>query len=543
MKMARLTTLNDYLALVVRRKWWIIVPFLALSAFSVLFARVIPDAYISETMILIQPRDVPTDFVRDLISGSTDQRLSSIEQTILSRTNLLKICSEFESSMVQYRGLNDEAKVAKLKNQILIMFPTERFRGTYLPVTHIRISFRDKNPELAQKIADRLTSLFIEQDARTRENQVFGTTQFLKSQLDRVEEDLKQSEESLKILKERYRNQMPDQRDTNLRILDRLQLELTATIEALDRSITNQMTLEREISETSSVIVQEPPRDAEPAIAPVTNPLVEEYRKKELEYKQLAARVTERHPDLQRVKAELEGLRKEIPPEDLEVIDAPVLEPPSPDIVPNPAYQKLTAQLQQTKTEIEIRERRKKQIEAEMSRYNQWVENTPRVEQEIAALWRENEDLQNQYEDIKNKLSQAKMAESLESLQKGAQFVVVDPANYPLEAAPPSRLVIMLVGFAISLMAGFALAFLVDLSNQKVFTEFELEKLLKAPVLAEIPSIVTVSDLRRARRMQFLQASLFLIFAGVYMAGLYYLYLRQSVLLNLMAPLIERIRG
>ncbi len=541
--MARLTTLNGYLALLVRRKWWIIVPFLALSAFSVLFARVIPDAYISDTMIMIQPREIPTDFVGDLISGSTDQRLSSIEQTILSRTNLLKICSEFENSMDQYHGLNNEAKVAKLKSQILIRFPTEGSGGSYMPVTHIRISFRDNNPELAQKIAGRLTSLFIEQDARTRESRVFGTTQFLKTQLGKVEKELKQSEESLNILKERYRNQMPDQLDTNLRALDRLQRELTATIEALDRSISNQMALERQISETPSEIVQESSLNVESAKAPVTNPLVEEYKKKELEYKQLATRVTERHPDLQRVKAELEGLREEISPEDLEVLDAPILKPPSPDIEPNPAYQKLTAQLQQIKTEIEIRQRRKKQIEEEMARYNQRVENKPRVEQEIAALWRENEDLRQQHDDIKSKLEQAKMAESLESLQKGAQFVVVDPANYPLEPAPPSRLAIMLTGFAVSLFAGFALAFLVDLSSKKVFTEFELEKLLKAPVLAEIPAIVTVNDLRRARRMRFLQVSLFLVFAGIYIAGLYYLYLKQSILLNLLAPLIERIRG
>ena len=99
MKRLRLHGLHDYLALLVRRRWWVAGSFVAFSALAVLFSMLFPKVFLSETMILIQPRDVPTEFVTDLIAGSTDERLSSIEQTVLSRTNLLRIFDEFGDRM------------------------------------------------------------------------------------------------------------------------------------------------------------------------------------------------------------------------------------------------------------------------------------------------------------------------------------------------------------------------------------------------------------------------------------------------------------
>jgi len=66
MKNSEPRTLHDYLALVVRRRWWVMGPFAALLAFSILVCLVAPKVYVSETMIMIEPREVSTDFVKDL---------------------------------------------------------------------------------------------------------------------------------------------------------------------------------------------------------------------------------------------------------------------------------------------------------------------------------------------------------------------------------------------------------------------------------------------------------------------------------------------
>jgi uncharacterized protein involved in exopolysaccharide biosynthesis len=361
-KKSRLVGLQDYLALFVRRRWWVVVPFAAVTALAVLISTMIPRVYVSQTMILIQPREIPSDFVKNLISGTTDERLNIIEQMILSRTNLLKILAEFEAQMTDYRGMNDERKVDKLKNRIKIDFQAERRRGEWLPTTSFRISYRDQNPQLAQKVTARLATLFIEQDNRARESQVFGTTQFLTTEIAKVDQQLQQSEDGLKSLKERYRYEMPSELETNLRTLDRLQMQKTANSEALDRNTTMQLNLERMISETPSTISREAAaaKNLLPA-PPARNPLVDTYRRKESEYKELAARATEKHPDVVRAKAELDRLKNEIPPEDLIAVEQPATAVESPDVpattLPNPAYQSLLAQLRQLKTEIDIRQR------------------------------------------------------------------------------------------------------------------------------------------------------------------------------------------
>ena len=251
MNKPRFTGPRDYMALIVRRKWWIIVPFLAFSCLVGLFASVLPSMYVSDTLILIQKREMPEEFVKDLIRGTTDERLSAIQQTVLSRTILSQILNQFQRELEGFEGRNEEQRVVRLRNQIQVEFESPTRRGE---TTFLKISYRNRNPELAQKITSRLTSLFIEQDNQLRQTRVFGTTEFLSNELEKVFGQLQQAETDLKLLKGRYRHELPDQLETNLRTLDRLGLQKQANAEALDRYASMRLSLERQISETPPVI-------------------------------------------------------------------------------------------------------------------------------------------------------------------------------------------------------------------------------------------------------------------------------------------------
>src|SRR5438874_1995044 len=122
MKRLNFNSPQDYLALLVRRKWWVLVPFVTLTCAITLLTYILPKTYVSETLTLIRPRDVPNDFVRNLIAGTDEQRLGAIEQTVLSRTNLIQVIHEFEDQMRDFQVLDVEQKVAKLRSQITIAF-------------------------------------------------------------------------------------------------------------------------------------------------------------------------------------------------------------------------------------------------------------------------------------------------------------------------------------------------------------------------------------------------------------------------------------
>jgi hypothetical protein len=300
------------------------------------------------------------------------------------------------------------------------------------------------------------------------------------------------------------------------------------------------LSLERQISETAPLIRKDGVLSGGSQTLPL-NPRMDEYRKKEREYRNLAARYTAKHPDVQRAQAELEIMGKEFLPEDLVEATQPTTADGFSVNVPNPLYQSLMAQLREMKTEFEIREKEKKWIESEIEQYTLRVQNTPRTEQDVAAVLRTHSDLTKQYEDLKSKVAQARLAESLESNQKGSQFVIVDPASFPLLPTKPNRLAIVVAGLALSLGASIALAFGVDFLNEKVWTLSSLESLVGGPVLVEIPEIVTAEDLSRARQKRWIVASVSLAGSLLYAGCLYLMYSQQSLILRRLEPLVERL--
>src|SRR5262249_36860412 len=159
-----------------------------------------------------------------------------------------------------------------------------------------------------------------------------------------------------------------------------------------------------------------------------------------------------------------------------------------------PVYLKLQAQLEELKTELAITQKDKAWIDSEIAKYDHRVEEAPKAEEAISEVQQANEDLKKQYDDLKNKLEQARLSESLESKQKGSQFVIVDPANYPLSPDKPDKNMVLLASCCISLLVSIALAVAVDIARQKVWTQSQIETLWGLPVLVEIPTIVTDAD-------------------------------------------------
>ena len=531
---------QDFLALLVRRRWWVIAPFIALSCAVAVLTHFLPKSYVSETLILVRPRDVPNDFVRDLIAGSPEQRLRSIEQTVLSRTNLIQILREFGDDLPELARLNIDQQVVKLRSQIGIYF--ELGQGSDRPLSYFRITYRNQNPELAQKVATKLTTLFFEQDSKTRETQVFGTTEFLSSELAKVTDQMNDAESKFREFKLSRQYVLPDQREVNLRSLDRLEVDKKSNSEALDRLLTVRLNLEREISDTPTTVQ----RLVGTGTA-ATDARLGEYLKAEEELKQLSERYTPNMPDVKMAKLHLDRLKAELSPSALATLaamsdKARAAEPTGPSITsdPNPVYLRLQAQMAELNTEFEIRQKEKAWIDSEIAKYNSRIEEAPRVEQDVSDVGRQSEDLRKQYEDLKGKLEAARLSESLESKQKGSQFVVVDPANYPLDPDKPDKTAVLLAGCCISLLVSIAFAAAVDIARQKVWTQSQIEALWGLPVLVEIPEIVTDADLAEARKTKYKILLASAASVVVYGLCLYGVYLKHNFILRQLDPLLQK---
>lgn len=520
MKKLTFSGAQDYLALLHRRKVWAVIPFLLILAVIIRVAYLLPNVYVSESLLLVEQRELPADFIRDLINVSAEKRLREIQETVLSRTNLISILRQFESGLKSYRGLNEEKRVAAFRNDINMDFQTEGGRGS--PVFSFKISYQNQDPRLAQQITNRLASLFIEFDSRNRSELVMGTTKFLTSELEKVSRELEGADLALRGLRERYRDELPEQAQTNLRALDRLEGQMRTNADSLNRAVALRLSLERQMAETPHTIVENMDDRGSSARPGPANPIVAEYRTKERAYRELTGRFTENHPDVQRLKAELEGLKKEIPSADFaDGTEKP--RTPSSSTRPNPLYQRLSSQLQEITSDVASREREKVWIQDQMGKYSQRLQTSPGREQDLGAATRSYEETKKQYEDLKSKLVEAKLAESLENKNKGTNFLILDPANLPLQPAKPSRLKIILLGFFLSLVLGVVVALGVEFIDQKLWSQQEVERLLGVPVLVEIPEILSQQDVQNEKKRNIIRTAALVLFTIAAVSSMYLL--------------------
>ena len=516
----------DILVFLDRRKWWLILTMVPIFAVGVLIAFLLPGFYTSETLVLVEPKDVPDDVVKDFITLDTFERLTAIQETVISRTNLRQVLNEFPDGFQDIRHMSEEMQIARLRQRINIEVTTNP-RGRTSVVPYFKISYEDRDPHNAQNVTRRLTRFFIDYDTSTREQQVFGTTEFLKGERDKIGRELQEVEQALSIHKDRYRYELPEQLETNLRHMDRMQAELVANSEERDRYLTLKLELEQRLTETDQYL--------EPADLPVSqggsriSEKVQTFRAKESQLKQLQTRYTDSHPDIRILKEELEQLRSEIPPEDLVEPD------PSENTqslekedtrsgVLNPVYQNLQAQLTQLETEIKINEERRARLNRDVEIYTRRIENTPQREQAISTQQRLYDNLQERYQDLENKLSEAELAKSAEARQKGEQFKIVDPASFPLNTSKPNRLLVMLGSLLVALGVGFTLAAVSEFLDQKIWTHAEIKQ-LSIPVLGEIAAIMTEQEAKKRRRNSYLMILVTFLYSIFWMGAIVTFYL------------------
>ena len=100
----------------------------------------------------------------------------------------------------------------------------------------LTISFTAETPQLAQEVTSRLTSVFIEQNLKTRGEQATGTTQFLSGQLDAAKQRLAEQEQRLQAFKSSNLGELPEQQSVNLAALMDVRTRLNAVSFSLSQA-------------------------------------------------------------------------------------------------------------------------------------------------------------------------------------------------------------------------------------------------------------------------------------------------------------------
>jgi polysaccharide biosynthesis transport protein len=167
----------------------------------------------------------------------------------------------------------------------------------------------------------------------------------------------------------------------------------------------------------------------------------------------------------------------------------------------NPAYIQVKGQIDALMAQRKSDELKRDELQAKLDNYERRLAAAPAVERDYRLLAQELENAQLKYQQIRAKQSDVQVSENLETERKGERFTMIEPPLPPEKPISPNRILILAMGFVLSLGAGVGAVVLKDSLDPSVRGVSDVRRLLSVPPLAAIPNIVTEAEARRQRRV------------------------------------------
>ncbi len=522
--------LQRYLGVVRRRHMQFLIPLFLGWAIVWGASWVLPPRYLSSTLILVEQPTMPKDYVTPNVTDDLQSRLQSITQQILSRTRLLHIIAQFDLYASSHSKETPDEKVDRMRKDIDIDLVRDTRSNQ---ITAFNVSYSSRDPRLAQQVTSELTNLFINENVEVRQQRSEDTTNFLESQLETARKSLSDQEEKVREFKGQHVGEMPGQLASNLQILSGLQSQLQNEQDSLNAARQQHVYLQTLADQYRAL--QGTSKSSDGTTTGGLPALDQELEKLKAQLADLRSRYTDRHPDVRKVTeqiAETEKMRDQL----LSSLKAngatqvngtePVVDTGNMDPTQAALLAQIQSQLKSNQVEIANREHSIVALKAKMDDYQARLNQEPVREQQLSDLTRGYEQSKANYDDLLKKKNESAMATSMELLQQGERFRVIDPPSLPLKPDFPNRLKFCGMGLGIGLALGVVVAGAFEMMDDRIYDEKELQTLLPVAVISEIPAIVAAADERSERRRLWLGWATAVFVSGTILLGSAFSYFR-----------------
>jgi polysaccharide chain length determinant protein (PEP-CTERM system associated) len=467
---------EDYIAILKRRGWMILIPAVIAPIIAIAITYHLTPTYTSQTLVLIEPQTVPDTYVKPILAQDIDSRLSSMKEQILSRSRLEPIIVRFNLGGT---NMDMDDKVTMTRKNIGITPIHSEIQGSGgLP--GFFISFTASDPHTAQLVCREITSLFVSENLEAREQSAEGTTQFLKGQLDQAKNNLDSQDAKLAAFQREYMGALPEQQQTNMTMLNTLNTQLDAATQALAR-------MEQDKSLGEALLAQESHQSLAPGQKATPQMQQLELQKLEAAAADLTTRYTADYPNVIAIQRQISDLRKQI----AQSATAPASPSASPLAAQydSPGVLQLRAQIAGLDNAILQKKHEEAAIQNQIRLYQGRIQSTPMIEAKMKDLTRDHQTAQDFYDSLLSKMNQSQMATDLEHRQEGEQFRVMDDANLPDAPTFPQRPMFAAGGLIIGLGLGLLLVALLEYKDKSLRTERDVWAFTKLPTLAAIALI------------------------------------------------------
>lgn len=539
-------SLRDYLA-IGRRRWRVAaVVFAVVLVIGAAVAVLIPPVYRSSGTILIEQQEIPQELVRSTISSFADQRIQLIKQRVMTTANLLNIIREHGLYADEIDRKPREAIIEKMRDDIRVIpisaDVVDPRSGRPVEATiAFTVSYDNRSPERAVRVANELTSLFLQDNSQTRRQQAAEASTFLADEAKRLSEEIAQLEARLADFKQANIDRLPELAQLNLQLVTRAEQELDDAQREKAAAEQRRAYLDAELAQLS------PTRDAVAADGSVVLGPAERLRVLESNLASMRGVYKPDHPDVVRTEKSIAALRAELgvtseEREDLEkeleslraqragLLDRYSAE--HPDVVrldrqiaattdrlaaapeksgdadtgsqraDNPAYVQLAAQRASAELDVRSLTQKETELRKKLADLENRLLQTPGVERDYHALARDLDNARLKYQEVSAKQMEAVVAQNLENDSKSEHFTLIEPPLLPQRPIAPNRWLILALCVVLALGAGFGAIALREALDGSVRGPRELERLTRMLPLGIIPTILTPDDVQAKSRQR-----------------------------------------
>lgn len=534
--------LSEYIS-AIRRRWvGAVAAASVVLVLAVAVALLLPRVYTSTATILIEEQDIPPDLVRSTVTTYAWQRIQTITQRVMTRATLLNIIEKHDLYADKRRRKTSEEIIEQMRKDIKVESISadviDPRSGRPMSATiAFTLSYEGERADTAQKVANELTTLYLNENLKTRTERARETFDFLTEEANRLGAEIAELETNLARFKERNADRLPELSGFNYQLIDRTERDLLDTesqIRALDERkfyLEEQLTL---LNPTSPVFAPTGERIHDP---------VTRLKILKTEHAAAAANYSAKHPDVIRLRQEIEALEKsaggpvaaddeqaralirlrtelaasrekygEQHPDvvrlrtELAGLETSLSETKNPetkilkDKPDNPAYINTQTHLDALNAQRRSLENKRVEITARLADYEKRIALSPQVERQYLELRRNHENAQLKYREIKAKQMEAQVGQQLEKERKGERFSLIDPPQLPEQPSRPNRQAIVLFGIILALAGGVAYLVVAEMLDRSVRSPRAIAAMLGVAPLTLVPIVENSADATRRRR-------------------------------------------
>jgi polysaccharide chain length determinant protein (PEP-CTERM system associated) len=505
----RQRTPGEYMKILRRRKWLVILPVIAVACAVSYVVYRLPDVYQSSTLIVVKPSTLPQTVTQNNEDALTRQ-LASITQVVTSRSSLEPLIDKYGLYTVEKRrGEAIESIVDRVLRDIKVTVNTTRNDIT----NGFDISFRYRDPAITQAVTTELASKYISQQNAEQVSAAKAALQFMNGQVAQTKEELDAIDgRRLKFMQENL-GSLPSSTGSLLGQLTGLREAQKALITEIGRlqdrrsAISGQITLMKK--QTEAMVDQAAEDRTDPKQTLAWAELVKRKADLQAEMQRMLTELKPKHPDVLAKQAQIDSVNEDMKQIMDEWKEKTAAQQKRLKERPDLQVSAAESEIKSIDSEIGREQKMLADNEKQINEITGRINSVPGAEVALSALDREYETKKTAYDKLLVEQQKIALNADAAQQQQSQGIEVIDAANLPTRPVAPKRFLLAGFGVVAGLVLGLLLVGIVEVPLLLTIQSTEdARHYTGLPVLISVPELMTPQEARaRPRRRKLLLAA------------------------------------